>query len=89
MSPEKEERYVSVLDDVSTDTVGQTRELLQTVRVESPVPGVVDHLLHVQDGQAQLLAVGAGRTELQNSKPGQSVNNINHVENHGAQNFNI
>ena len=83
MSPEKEERNVAVLDHIGTDTVCQTGEFLQTIRVESPVPGVVDHLLHVQDGQAQLLAVAACGTKLENSKPGQSINNINHVENHG------
>ena len=66
---EEEERDVAVLDDGGTDAVCQTGQFLQAVGMEPPVPGHVDVLLHVEDGQAELLAVAASRAKLKHSEP--------------------
>ena len=89
MRPCKEEGDVAVLDHGGADAVCEARQLLQAVAVEPPVPRQVDDLLHVEDGEAQLLAVTAGGTELQHSEPGQPINDIDHVENHGRQDVNV
>ena len=57
--------------------------------MEPPVPGGVDDLFHVEDGQTQVLAVLAGRPELEDSEPGQGVNDVNHVENHRRENLDV
>ena len=69
-----------MLDHGGADAVCEARQLLQAVAVEPPVPREVDDLLHVEDGEAQLLAVTAGGTKLQHSEPGQPINDIDHVE---------
>ena len=78
-----------MLDHGGADAVGKAGQLLEAVGVKPPVPGVVDDLLHVQDGEAQLLAVAAGRAKLKDAEPGQTVNDVDHVENHGGQDVHV
>ena len=64
-------------------------QLLQAVGVEPPVPGAVENLLHLEDGQAQLLAVGAAGPKLEHAEPGQRVDNVDHVGHHGRQDVDV
>ena len=89
MRPGEQERDVPMLDHGGADAVCEARQLLQAVAVEPPVPRQVDDLLHVEDGQTQVLAVVAGGAELKDSKPGQGVNDVDHVENHRRENFDV
>ena len=89
MRPSEEQRDVAMLDHGGADTVGKAGQLLEAVGVKPPVPGVVDDLLHVQDGEAQLLAVAAGRAKLEDAEPGQSVDDVDHVENHRGQDVHV
>ena len=78
-----------MLDDRSADAVGEAGELLQAVAVQPPVPGVVDDLLHVEDGEAQLLTVATSGPKLEDAEPGQPVDYVDHVENHRGQDVNV
>ena len=79
-----------MLDHGGADAVGEAGKLLEAVGVQPPVPGAVDDLLHVEDGEAQLLlAVAAGRAKLKDAEPGQTVDDVDHVENHRGQDVHV
>ena len=89
MRPGEEERDVAMLDDRSADAVGEAGKLLQAVAVQPPVPGVVDDLLHVEDGETQLLTVATSGPKLEDAEPGQTVDDVDHVENHRGQDVHV
>ena len=89
MRPGEEEGDVAMLDHSRADAVRETRELLQAVAVQPPVPRVVDDLLHVEDGEAQILTIAAGGAKLEDAEPGQTVDDVDHVENHRGQDVHV